>query len=852
MNDKSTDAHGELDARVGSVLGKMSLEQKCALLSGATAFGTRAFPGLGVPELQFSDGPHGLRHQAEGANHLGIGGSLPATCFPTAVTVANTWNPELGQEMGAALGMEAKVQGVNVLLGPGLCLKRSPLCGRDFEYFSEDPYLAGKMAAGFVRGIQGQGVAACPKHFAVNSQETRRQASDSVLDERTLRELYLSAFETVVRESHPMAIMSSYNLVNGTYASENAHLLQEVLRDEWGFGGAVVTDWGASVDHVAGVAAGSTLEMPDPGLDSVRELVDAVRGGLIEGSVVDVRVREALALVFHTDGAVKSAPATFDVDAHHELARRVAAQGIVLMKNDVPAGKEHAALPLAVGTRVALIGDFARAPRYQGAGSSLVNCTRLDSLLDVIGDSDELSLVGFEPGFNRDGQADADKLAAAEELAGKAEVALVCLGLGESDETEGADRTRMRLNQNQIDLLARMRVACPHVVVLLSTGSVVETEWVDDCDSLLYLALGGQAGADAALDVLTGKVNPSGHLAETWPLSLADTPTAGTFPSEGATAEYREGLYVGYRYYQSASVPVAFPFGLGLSYTTFSYADERVVTNAEGVPQAVTFVVSNTGDVAGAEVAQLYVALPSRKVLRPTQELKGFARVELAAGESREVTIPLDDKAFRYFNVMTHAWEVEGGSYELRIGASSEDIRLVETVSVAGTGAPNPYEGIDLPSYRGASVTAVPDGEFSALLGRPIPVPKVVIGRDMCFCDLGRTRSPLLWLVGGILGHLHRRNFDRGAPDLNVEFVYNMPLHAVAKMAPPVCMGVVDALVREAKGWGVLGIVPAVAVCLLSGGLGWGVLAWALWTLLPILAAFASGRMKDASFAKRL
>ncbi len=852
----------ELDVRVEETLGKMSLEQKCALLSGATAFGTRAYPALDVPELEFSDGPHGLRHQSSGANHLGIGGSDPATCFPTAVTVANTWDTDLAARMGSALGEEARTMGVNVILGPGLCLKRSPLCGRDFEYFSEDPYLAGKMAAGFVRGVQSQGVAACPKHFAANSQETRRQASDSVMDERTLREMYLTGFEHVVREARPQAIMSSYNLVNGTYANENEHLLTQILRNEWGFDGAVVTDWGGSVDHVAGVRAGSTFQMPAPGMDEPCALCKAVRDGRLSESVVDARVREALRLVLATDTAVRTAPAAFDQDAHHELAREVAAEGLVLLKNAAPAastsdgagasdGPSAPVLPLAAQTRIALVGDFARVPRYQGAGSSLVNCTRLDTLLEVAQASDDLDLVGYEPGFERSGEKSAAKLAAAVDLARSADVAVVCLGLSEVEETEGADRRTMDLAPNQVELLHAVREACGRVVVLLSGGAPVSTDWAADCDALLYLALGGQAGARAAYDALCGRVNPSGHLAETWARSLAVTPCARTFPSDEATAEYREGLYVGYRYYQTAGVPVAFPFGFGLSYTRFAYADAAPVLTDTGELRGVSLTVENVGKVSGASVVQLYVAKPDRVVFRPEQELKGFCRVELAPGEKRRVAIELDETAFRYFNVRTGAWEVEGGTYELRIGSSCEDVRLTLSTTVDGTGAPDPYEGLDVDSYRTGRVADVPDEEFEALLGHAIPSPRVAIGRDMCFRDLGHSRSPILWVVYAVLSVLHGRNYSgSGAPDLNVEFVYNMPLHAIATMTPAVSSGVVDALVREARGWGLLGVVPALAVRVLTGG--WFAMVWALWVIVPLAAAFVVGLARDAAFARRL
>ncbi|MDD3486421.1 MAG: glycoside hydrolase family 3 C-terminal domain-containing protein, partial [Atopobiaceae bacterium] len=793
------------------IIAKMDLEQKCALLSGASAFGTRAYPKLGIPELQFSDGPHGMRHQDPNvANHLGIGGSMPATCFPTAVTVADSWDPKLGEELGEALGEEAAAQGVGVVLGPGLCIKRSPLCGRDFEYFSEDPLLAGKMAAGYVRGIQVNGLGACPKHFAVNSQETRRQASDSVLDERTLREIYLTAFEIVVRESHPKSIMSSYNLVNGTYANDNERLLSNILRGEWGFDGAVVTDWGGSNDHAAGVAAGSTFEMPSPGLDSVRRLVGSVECGETSVHDVDARVDEAIDLVLSTRTALEGAP-DFDKAAHHDLARRIAAAGIVLLKNEAaPVSGDRPLLPLAAGTRVALVGDFAKTPRYQGAGSSLVNTTKLDTLVDGIAGSG-LDCVGYEQGFVRTGDGDAAEDArlreAAVSLAGTADVVLVCLGLDELAESEGIDRADMRLNANQVDLLHAVAEKNPNVVVLLSAGSSVETGWTADAASVLYLALGGQAGASAALDVLMGRTNPSGKLAETWARSLADTACASSFPSDDRTAEYREGIYVGYRYYQKAGVDVAYPFGYGLSYTTFAYA------NVAATPDEVSFDITNTGAVAGAEVAQVYVSKPDARVFRPVRELKGFAKVALDPGETRRVTVPLDERAFRYFNQATGAWEVEGGSYVIEVAASCEDVRLTAEVSVAGTDAPNPYQGLDLTCYDSGQVQDVPDAQFAVLLGHQPPNPKVTIDRNICFRDLGHSRSPIFWVVAAVLRGAERASARSGRRNLNIEFIYNMPMRGLAKNAGDVVsMGLVDALVRELKGWGLAGIVPALLV----------------------------------------
>ena len=780
------------------IIQQLNLEQKCALLSGETVFTTRGYKKAGIPSITLSDGPNGVRKQAGAADHLGLNPSVPATCFPTAATVACSWDPALGEQVGQAMGEEAAAQEVSVLLGPGLNTKRSPLCGRNFEYFSEDPYLSGKMAAGYVRGIQSEGISACPKHFAVNSQELRRMASDSVVDERSLRELYLTGFEIVVKEAHPKTIMSSYNLINGTYANENAHLLQDILRKDWGFDGAVVTDWGGSNDHALGVKNGSTLEMPAPGGDAVRELLKAVETGKISESDVDARLDELLTLVFDTHAAVENHSREFDADAHHALARRAAAESTVLLKN------EEGLLPLATGARVAVIGDFAETPRYQGAGSSAVNSIKVDTFLECLKESG-LNSVGFAAGFDRQGKPDAAKKAEAAALAAKADVVLLCLGLDEIKESEGLDRADMKLADNQIELLQAVQQANPNTVVVLSAGASLETPWLTHCKALVYGALGGQAGAGAMVDVLTGKVNPSGKLAETWANAYEHTPAKDNFAGKGRTVQYREGLYVGYRYYQTAGVPVAFPFGYGLSYTTFEYSDLKADE------KGVTLTVTNTGNCAGAEIVQLYVAKQDAKVFRPAQELKGFAKVFLAPGESRTVSIALDDKAFRYWNVKTDRWEVEGGSYQLRVGASSADIRLTAEVSVKGTNAPDPYEGLDLLHYVSGQITYVTDAEFEALLGHPIPEDVVRIDRNMTLGEMDHGRSPLGWVAQKVLRCRLDSSFAKDTPDLNTVFQYNMPLRALAKMTNGmVSMGMVDGLVWELKGFWLVGILRVI------------------------------------------
>ena len=780
------------------LLKELTLEEKCALLSGAETFKTRGMPQHGIPQIWLSDGPHGLRKQAGESDHLGLNPSVPATCFPTASAVANSWDAALGEEIGAALGEEAAVQEVSVLLGPGLNMKRNPLCGRSFEYFSEDPYLAGKLAAGYIRGIQSKGVAACPKHFAVNSQETRRMASDSIVDERTLREIYLTGFEIAVKEGHPRSIMSSYNLVNGTYANENKHLLMEILRGEWGFDGAVITDWGGSNDHALGVKNGSTLEMPAPGGDSVRELLAAVESGKISESDIDARLSELLPLVFDTKAALDAAPREFDAAAHHALARRAAEESLVLLKN------EGSLLPLAAGSKVAVIGDFAKNPRYQGAGSSMVNSTQVDVLLDKLIDS-ELNVIGYQQGFDRHGKPDAALQKSACELATQADTVILCMGLDEIAESEGLDRSNLRLAQNQVDLLQAVAAVNPKIVVVLYSGSVVETPWLDNCQALLYAALGGQAGAGAVADALTGKVNPCGKLAETWPLAYADVPSAADFATRRKTVEYREGLYIGYRYFTTAEKAVRFPFGYGMSYTTFAYSDMAADE------QGVSLTVTNTGSVTGTEIVQLYIAKKNSELFRPAKELKGFARVTLAPGEKQRITIMLDDKAFRFWNVKANRWEIEGGEYELLVGASVEDIRLCEKISVHGTATVHPYEDVDLDCYYKGDVLSVSDADFEKLLGHPIPNGKTKIDRNLTLGELNHARSPLGWLVWLVLTILLDVSYKRGKPDLNILFQYNMPLRALAKMTNgAISMGMVDGIVMELQGFWILGLVRVI------------------------------------------
>ena len=702
---------------INALVQKMTIEEKAALLGGKTVWQTRENERLSIPSIFLSDGPHGLRKQAGAGDHLGLNASLEATCFPTAATIANSWDEKLGEEIGEALGDEAASMDVDVLLGPGLNIKRSPLCGRNFEYFSEDPYLSGKMAAAYIRGIQTKGVAACPKHFAVNSQELRRMAMDAVIDERTLREIYLTGFEIAVKEGKSKAIMSSYNQINGTYANENEHLLTDILRDEWGFDGIVVSDWGGNNDPVKAVEAGANLEMPNCGYGSAREIVKAVKDGRLSQKKLDERVSELLSVIMElADRKSANLPQDkvtsktqeheqeggFDREAHHRLAKKAAAESMVLLKNDA------SILPLDRTKKIAIIGDFAFAPRYQGAGSSMVNPTKVEAVAGIAREY-KLNIIGMTRGYKRDGDVDEAEKKEALELAQRADIVIFCFGLNEISESEGLDRTHMRIPQNQIELLQDINRVNENIVGILSAGSAMEMPWQSCCKAILHGYLNGQAGASATLDILTGAVNPSGRLAETYPIAYEHTPSFRYYPSNERTSEYRESLFVGYRYYDTSKVRVQYPFGFGLSYTEFTYSDLKIEDTG------VELVVSNTGDVSGAEVVQMYVGLPNAIVFRPEKELKGFAKVFLKPGESKKVKIPFDDKTFRYWNVKTGRWEIETGTYNIMIGSSVADIRLTGTIERVGNNIGMPYNPALLPYYYTGLVQKISDAEFETL-----------------------------------------------------------------------------------------------------------------------------------------
>ncbi len=760
--------NGGADMNAHEQIKKLSLEEKAALLQGKTVWTTYAFPHAEIPEIFLSDGPHGLRKQAGSADHLGLNASIPATCFPTAAGMANSWNTDLAEELGRALGEEAAANDVNVVLGPGLNIKRSPLCGRNFEYFSEDPYLAGKMAAAYIRGIQTNGVAACPKHFAVNSQELRRMAMDAVVDERTMREIYLTAFEIAVKEGKAKTIMSSYNMVNGTYANENAHLLTDILRREWGFEGFVVTDWGADNNHTDGVRAGSNLVMPAPGADCAIGLVNDCKDGKIDESVLDERLAELLGVINSTSQAVANAPKSFDADAHHKLAQNCAAESIVLLDND-------GILPLAANAKVAVIGDFAKTPRYQGAGSSQVNPTKLDNLYDFLLAAG-VEIAAYAQGFDRRSPAPDQKLIdEAVEVAKKAETVLLCVGLDEVLESEGMDRAHIELSRSQEELIAAVCAVNPNVILVLSGGAPFVMPKRESYRAAIHGYLGGQAGAGAMADALLGKTNPSGKLNESWPLSLEDVSSNPYFPSKERTAEYREGLYVGYRYFDTADVPVRYPFGYGLSYTSFAYSDIKVTD------RDVSFTVTNTGECDGAEVTQMYVSCKNGSVYRPKKELKGFAKVFLRSGESQRVTIAFDDKTFRFFDMESNAWAVEDADYEICIAKNVAEVALSAALHVTGKKVTQNTPAC----YKNADIKTVSDADFEALLGHSIPNGKWSgeICENDALCQLYYAKGAFARFLYKILTSLKNRAEAKGKPDLNILFVYNMPIRAIAKFS---------------------------------------------------------------------
>ena len=660
---------------------RMTLEEKASLCTGRDTWHTQGIERLGIPSVMMTDGPHGLRKQRAASDHLGLFDSVPATCFPSAAGVASSWNRELIEAMGRALGRESQAEDVAVLLGPGVNIKRSPLCGRNFEYFSEDPYLSSEMAAHHIMGVQSEGVGASLKHYAANNQEHRRMTSDSVVDERTLREIYLASFEGAVKKAQPWTVMCAYNKVNGTYAAEHEWLLTDVLKNEWGHEGFVVSDWGAVNDRVASLAAGLELEMPHEGEGALR-IARAVKDGRLPEETLNAAVERLLTVVFRAVDRKKPG-ASYDPEAHHRLARHVAAESMVLLKN------EDDVLPLSRGGRIAVFGELAAVPRYQGSGSSQIRPTRLDDIVEELrASAGPDARVVYSQGYRLNGD-DVDVALTAEALRAAAEcsVAVVFAGLPKRYESEGFDRKHLRMPANQVALIEALAAVQPNLVVVLCNGAPVEMPWLGNAKAVLEAYLGGQALGGAVADLLFGDANPSGKLAETFPAQLSDNPSFLNFPGEGDRVEYREGLFVGYRYYDKKQLKPLFPFGHGLSYTTFAYSrltvDRKELTDQDELHVSVN--VKNTGRRAGKEIVQLYVRDVESSVIRPIKELRGFDKVSLAPGEEKTVTFRLDMRSFAYYDVDAKRWTVETGEFDIMVGRSSERIELTETVTVRST-----------------------------------------------------------------------------------------------------------------------------------------------------------------------
>lgn len=708
---------------INILISQMTLEEKASLCSGRDFWHLKGIERLGIPSIMVTDGPHGLRKQAGSSDHVSLNDSVPATCFPTASALAATWNRDLIYQVGQALGEECREEKVGVILGPGVNIKRSPLCGRNFEYFSEDPYLSGEMAKSHINGVQSQGIGTSLKHYAANNQEHRRMTIDTIVDERALREIYLAGYEIAVKDAQPWTVMCAYNKVNGTYCAEHPRLMTEILKGECGHQGLVITDWGAMNDRVAGLKAGIELEMPGASNGNDALLVSAVRSGQMDVAVLDQAVERILSLVFKAHETLLE-DFTYDRKVHHDLARHTAGEGAVLLKN------EAAALPLPENAKIALIGLFAKQPRYQGAGSSLMNPTQLDNLHDelarLVGADNLVYAAGYdERGDQPVGTLIDEAIAAAQ----SAEVVVVCAGLTDYYEVEGLDRQHMKLPPGHDALIEKLSQVHEKVIVVLSNGSPVEMPWVNDVAAILESYLGGQAGAGAIADILVGKINPSGKLAETFPIRLEDNPSHQYFPMGPGTVEYRESIFVGYRYYDTVGQDVLYPFGHGLSYTSFEYADLQLShTKISGrEPLSVSLKLKNSGAVAGKEIVQVYLRKEGSQVFRPEKELKGFTKVSLQPAEKREIVIELNQRAFSYFDTRLDEWRVEPGVYEILVGASSRDIRLQTSLEVpasqpADADVGREYNGAYFNFPRGAPIR---QDDFAALLGKPIPENKI-------------------------------------------------------------------------------------------------------------------------------
>lgn len=683
-----------------NIISKMTLEEKASLCVGKDYWNSENIERLDIPSIKMSDGPHGLRVQKENGDNLGVNKSEVAICFPSSATIANSWDKDVAYNLGKTLGEEAKSENVNIVLGPGVNIKRSPLGGRNFEYFSEDPYLTGIMATQYVKGLQSNNVGACVKHFAVNNQENRRRTVNVVVDERTLREIYLKAFEMIVKEANPWSVMSAYNKLNGKYCTENEVLLN-ILKKEWNFDGIVITDWGAENDRVKGLLAGNELEMPGGRGNGKEEIIQAVK----EGKVSEEYLNEIVDRILNIAFKCKVTEHNYNKEEHHEIAMKLAQESIVLLKN------ENNILPINK-RKIALIGDMAKNPRYQGAGSSTINPYKVENAYDCF-IQNEIE-VDYAKGYNRiETDEDKELINQAVEVAKNKDVVILFLGLTENYESEGMDRTNLEITKNQIKLIESIYSVNQNIIVVLSNGAPITMEWKDKAKAIITGYLGGESGAKAMVNCILGKVNPSGKLAETYPIKLEDTPCFNNFPGTEVSVEYKEAIYVGYRYYDKNNIKVLYPFGYGLSYTTFEYSNLNVKNNI------VSFKIKNTGKVKGKEIAQVYVSQCNPTIFKPLKELKGFAKVELEPDEEKEVNITLDDSAFQYYNVQNKKWEIESGEYKILVGKSCESIELECKIHIDSK---DEKPEADFPEvYRNGKIQNVTDEDFEKLLGQKIP-----------------------------------------------------------------------------------------------------------------------------------
>jgi beta-glucosidase len=799
MNKNHTD--------IQEIISRMTLEQKARMCSGKDFWHLEGFEELGIPSIMVTDGPHGLRKQTGTADHAGLADSVPAVCFPTASAAASSWDEALLQEMGEHLGDECRQEKVAILLGPGANIKRSPLCGRNFEYFSEDPFLSGKLAAAMIRGVQSRGIGTSLKHFAANNQEKRRMSIDTLVDDRALREIYLAGFEIAVKEGKPDTVMNAYNRLNGEFCSEHSQLLTEILKNEWGHEGFVVTDWGAENDRVQGLKAGQELEMPGPAPDNTRLIIKAVDEGELDLAVLDAAIARMLSVILKTSSSLED-EFQYDEQAHHDKARQILRESAVLLKNT-------GILPLATSGSLAVIGEFAVKPRYQGSGSSLIQPTRLDNAWDAINAlAGEHMQLSYAPGYVADREEPHEqRIAEAVSVAGKADIAVVFAGLPDISESEGFDRAHIDLPESHTRLIEAVRAANPRTIVVLSNGAPVTMPWLDGVEAVLETYLGGQAWGSATADLLFGKANPCGKLAESFPRRLEDVPASVNFPGGTNSVAYAESLYVGYRFYDKAGTELLFPFGHGLSYTSFEYRDLRLSGPDEQHRVRVSLTVTNTGAVAGKEIVQIYIRDRESSAYRPEKELKGFAKISLEPGQQREVVIDLDRRAFSFWDSGSRSWVLEAGDFDILAGASASDIRLDgsirlengDDVSDWAAGLRDAVPGYFEPTIRGFADLSS-SGDFARLMNRPLPPKDIPPGQPFDrLSTIGDIRGTFVggliyWAAGRSIRKFAGKNADAKTIEMMRAMITEMPMKSMAMMGGGMSRSRIDGILDMVNG----------------------------------------------------